>query len=169
MFLRRTNATVITENGVHYCAVKLRPAVLVELLCGQPGVEKMKSLVWLKSLWPLFDSNLWQVARQWNYCAQKPSKWTLLHMACGNCQQLHGAYCRPFVHGAIWQQLICTTSSQRFIAFLRLTIASFLRDFSRGAVLHALVTDNGSHFVSQRVDGWLKSVGYRRMLTTPSL
>ena len=162
------NRIVIPEPG--------RESVLQELHEGHPGITKMKALARMYVWWPKIDAAIEKSVRLCSACQEvqssppvaplNPWKWPSRPWA-----RLHLDFAGPFQGKNIlvlidahskWIEAICTatTSSICVIEELR-TI------FARFGIPEMIVTDNGSGFVSQECETFLKKNGIKHVTSAP--
>ncbi len=87
-------------------------------------------------------------------------------------QRTHADYCGPFLKQfyalilidsySKWTEVFLTTKADG-----ALTKLAMRGTFSREGVPLTVVTDNGTHITSSKVQDWLKSVGCRQVFTAP--
>ena len=153
-----------------------RPAVLQELHEGHPGMSRMMSLARMYVWWPNINAEIEKFVRLCRECQQvqpsppmaplSPWKWPTRPWA-----RLHLDFAGPFLGKNIlvsvdahskWIEATCTpsTSSSCVIEELRTMFAKF-------GLPETIVTDNGSGFVSEEFETFLKSNGIRHVTSAP--
>ena len=155
---------------------KLQGRVLEELHDGHLGVVKMKALARSYVWWPNISGQLEELAKACSGCQlnQKMPTKAPLHpweWATAPWQRIHIDYAGPFQNSMFlvvvdahskWPEVIpvsSTTSS---------TTIEVLRDlFARFGIPEQIVSDNGSQFVSEEFQAFVRSNGIRHITSAP--
>ena len=155
---------------------KLKDRVLEELHDGHMGVVKMKALARGYVWWPNINAQLEELAKACSGCQQNqnmPSKAPLHPWEWANApwQRIHIDYGGPFQKSMFlvvvdahskWPEVIpvsSTTSSSTI---------EVLRDlFARFGIPEQIVSDNGTQFVSEEFQAFVKSNGIRHITSAP--
>ena len=153
-----------------------REAVLRELHEGHPGICKMKALACMYVWWPGMDSDIEKSVRTCNACQKvqssppaaplNPWKWSTRPWA-----RLHLDYAGPFENRMFlilidahskWIEAVCTkrATSTAVIEELRTMFARF-------GIPETIVTDNGTSFVSQEFESFLRCNGIKHYTSAP--
>ena len=153
-----------------------RQTVLQELHEGHPGIVRMKSLSRMYVWWPGINADIEKSVRLCHGCQEaqsvppvaplNPWKWPTRPWA-----RLHLDFAGPFEGKNIliaidahskWVEAVCTpsTSSSAIIEELRTLFAKF-------GLPESVVTDNGTGFVSQEFETFLKNNGIRHTTSAP--
>ena len=155
---------------------KLQDRVLKELHDGHEGVVKMKALARSYVWWPNINTQLEDLAKACSGCQQNQNmpKKAPLHpweWATTPWQRIHVDYAGPFQNSMIlvvvdahskWPEMIpvsSTTSSSTI---------EVLRDlFARSGIPEQIMSDNGTQFVSDEFQAFVKSNGIRHITSAP--
>lgn len=155
---------------------KLQDRVLKELHDGHMGVVKMKALARSYVWWPNINAQLEELAKACSGCQQNqnmPTKAPLHPWAWATTpwQRIHIDYAGPFQNSMFlvvvdahskWPEVIpvsSTTSSSTI---------EVLRDlFARFGIPEQIVSDNGTQFVSEEFQAFVKSNGIRYITSAP--
>ena len=153
-----------------------REAVLRELHEGHPGICKMKALARMYVWWPGMDSDIEKSVRTCNACQEvqssppaapfNPWKWPTRPWA-----RLHLDYAGPFENRMFlilidahskWIEAVCTkrATSTAVIEELRTMFARF-------GIPETIVTDNGTSFISQEFESFLRCNGIKHYTSAP--
>ena len=155
---------------------KLQDRVLKELHDGHMGVVKMKALARSYVWWPNINALLEELAKACSGCQQNqnmptkaplhPREWTTTPW-----QRIHSDYAGPFQNSMFlvvvdarskWPEVIpvsSTTSSSTM---------EVLRDlFARFGIPEQIVSDNGTQFVSDEFQAFVKFNGIRHITSAP--
>ena len=153
-----------------------REAVLRELHEGHPGMTRMKALSWMYVWWPGINFDIEKSVRLCNQCQEVqstppvaplspwswPSRpWTRLHLDFAG--PLEGRYTFVLIDAhSKWVEASCTssTSSAAVIGVLQGLFARF-------GLPETVVTDNGTGFVSQEFEGFLRKNGISHVTSAP--
>lgn len=174
---------IVTENGLLYRGIRLvipkdgRSAILRMLHDGHMGSEKMKSIARQCAWWPGIDSDIAQYAkackacqegkdhgstRQWTAWPEETEKWSRIHIDYAG--PLNGDNYLLVIIDAYskWAEVHVTKSTTSTETIKRLR-----RTFAQEGVPVTLVSDNGPQFVSKEMEGWLRGINCRHVLTPP--
>ena len=153
-----------------------RQTVLQELHEGHPGIVRMKSLSRMYVWWPGINADIEKSVRLCHGCQEaqsvppvaplNPWKWPTRPWA-----RIHLDFAGPFEGKNIliaidahskWVEAVCTpsTSSSAIIEELRTLFAKF-------GLPESVVTDNGTGFISQEFETFLKNNGIRHTTSAP--
>ena len=156
--------------------VKLRNQVLHELHQGHQGVVKMKQLSRAHVWWPHIDHDIDLKVQSCTSCWEKrpsPVK-TSLHpweYARNPWERIHADFAGP-VKGSYY--LVVTDSYSKWLEVAKMkvitssqTIKIMKKLFACWGVPHQLVTDNGTQFVSDEFQRFLKQNGVKHSTTAP--
>lgn len=155
---------------------KLQSRVLEELHDGHLGMVKMKALARSYVWWPNINGHLEELAKGCSGCQQNqkmPAK-TPLHpweWATTPWQRIHIDYAGPFQNSMFlvvvdahtkWPEVVPvkSTSSSSTIEILRDLFARF-------GIPEQIVSDNGTQFVSEEFQTFVKSNGIRHITSAP--
>ena len=153
-----------------------REAVLQELHEGHPGMTKMKALACMYVWWPSMEKNIETTVRTCAECQMvraappvaplHPWKWPTRPWA-----RLHLDYANPFLGKMFlvlidahskWIEAICTPSSTSDIIIQELRTL-----FAQFGLPKTIVTDNGSCFVSEEFEIFLRENGIMHITSAP--
>ncbi|XP_015778003.1 PREDICTED: uncharacterized protein K02A2.6-like [Acropora digitifera] len=155
---------------------KLQDRVLKELHDGHMGVVKMKALARSYVWWPNINAQLEELAKACSGCQQNQNMPTKVPLhpwewATTPWQRIHIDYAGPFQNSMFlvvvdahskWPEVIpvsSTTSSSTI---------EVLRDlFARFGIPEQIVSDNGTQFVSEEFQAFVKSNGIRHITSAP--
>ena len=157
-------------------AVQGREAVLQELHEGHPGMTKIKELACMHVWWPGMERDIETTVRTCAECQTvraappvaplHPWKWPTRPWA-----RLHLDYAGPFLGKMFlvlidahskWIEAICTPSATSDVVIQELRTL-----FAQFGLPETIVTDNGSCFVSEEFETFLKENGDMHIMSAP--
>ena len=162
------NRIVVPEPG--------QQAVLQELHQGHPGMSRMKSLARMYVWWPGINQDVEKSVRLCRQCQETSSSppaaplspwkwpsrpWSRLHLDFAG--PLQGKFILVTIDAhSKWIEAVATssTSSNTVIEYLRTLFAQF-------GIPESIVTDNGTCFVSEEFQSFLKRNGIRHTTSAP--
>ena len=153
-----------------------RQGVLQELHEGHPGISRMKSLARMYVWWPGINADIEKSVRLCRECQEvrssppaaplSPWKWPSRPWA-----RLHLDFAGPFEGKFIlvmidahskWIEAVTTSSTSS-----NLVIEELRTLFARFGIPESIVTDNGTCFVSEEFESFLKTNGIRHTTSAP--
>lgn len=174
---------LVIENKLLYRGVRLliprgeRQAVLQLLHEGHMGADKMKSIARQCVWWPGLDSDVTRYAKGCIACQENkdhgsPRQWTSWPDETEKWSRVHVDYAGPMKGDnyllviidafSKWAEVHVTKSTTSAETIRRLR-----RTFSQEGIPATLVSDNGPQFTSKEMEGWLRGIGCRHVLTPP--
>ena len=156
--------------------LSLQSVVLMELHAAHPGVSRMKSLARMYVCWPGIDSDIESLVRSCQQCQSSqpapppaplhPWSWPGIPWS-----RLHMGFAGPFMgqnflvlvdaHSK-WIEVFLMSSTTSLAVMERLRVL-----FAQFGIPQAIVTDNGSAFVSQEFKSFLQSNGIKHVTSSP--
>ena len=150
-----------------------RQTVLQELHEGHPGIVRMKALSRMYVWWPSINTDIEKSVRLCYGCQEvqssspvaplNPWKWPTRPWAHLHFGPFEGKNILIVIDAhSKWVEAVCTpsTSSSAIIGELRALFAKF-------GLPESVVTDNGTGFVSQEFETFLKNNGIRHITSAP--
>lgn len=135
----------------------------------------MKSLARMSCYWPKMDADIRKFCAECLQCGSKPQSHSNLSpwpLSIRPMQRVHIDYCGPFLQSHYVLVVIDSFSKFPEVFLTKSATSTFTKQvlqkvFAREDVAQTIVSDNGTHFTSDYLRSWLKTVECTIVYTPP--